>query len=417
MRTYLNLNNSKMYIFASVGVFIALSEAVYDLVFANLAYSITGTTSAVTTTYAVGYIAELLVTLLGAGFIDRFNKWKLFIATQIINIIVFTAATIILSFHTNTVAWVWTFAFLVDLIHQYSRLIMFALVPFLFEREEIPGINGFLATMNGVARSVGPAIGAIAILQIGLSRSLTVSVAFMLVALLLALSLVSRYKSRPLEAAEAEHSSFKQRFQESITGASRTTVALLRARQWRAFLGSYSACVLVISVLALLWIPLLRDFHEFTPDQTGYLYSIGAAGAVLGGFTTKRYGGGNFLQMIIFIAHFVMLAGVITTLLIRGNAILVGVGMFAFQFGATVYFRTTASAIQLSVPKNVIGSWYGAIDFTSRFAGLTGILLAGWRYDQIGVYWVYSGLLLLLVVSALNWTPSRKFNGLLNSTT
>jgi hypothetical protein len=112
-----------------------------------------------------------------------------------------------------------------------------------------------------------------------------------------------------------------------------------------------------------------------------------------------------------------MLAGVITTLLIRGNVILVGAGMFAFQFGATVYFRTTASAIQLSVPKNIIGSWYGAIDFTSRFAGLTGILLAGWGYDQIGVYWVYSGLLLLLVVSALNWTPSRKFNGLLNSTT
>ena len=44
------------------------SECVYDLVFANLAYAIDGQAWSVGTTYALGYGAEILVTILGAGF-------------------------------------------------------------------------------------------------------------------------------------------------------------------------------------------------------------------------------------------------------------------------------------------------------------------------------------------------------------
>lgn len=88
MRVHSSLEKNRTLLFVSVGVFIALSEAIYDLVFANLAYSITGKASSVTTTYAFGYMAEIAVTLVGAGFIDRFNKWRLFIGTQIVNVCV-----------------------------------------------------------------------------------------------------------------------------------------------------------------------------------------------------------------------------------------------------------------------------------------------------------------------------------------
>lgn len=89
--------------------------------------------------------------------------------------------------------------------------------------------------------------------------------------------------------------------------------------------------------------------------------------------------------------------------------------MFVFQFGTTLYFRTTASAIQLTVPKEIIGSWYGSIDFISRFAGLVGILLAGWAYDKLGTYAIYSILLLLLALSSFNWRGSRQARWLVNT--
>ncbi len=47
MHTLPYSNKKVLYIFASVGVLIALSEAVYDLAFANLAYTLTGSTLSV----------------------------------------------------------------------------------------------------------------------------------------------------------------------------------------------------------------------------------------------------------------------------------------------------------------------------------------------------------------------------------
>lgn len=171
----------------------------------------------------------------------------------------------------------------------------------------------------------------------------------------------------------------------------------------------------MIGVLSLLWIPFLRDYHLFTPVQTGYLYAVGTLGAIAGGLTTKRFSAISRLPSVIFSAHVIMLVGVIMALMIKSSLVFVGLGMFIFQLGATLYFRTTSSAIQLSLPKEVIGSWYGAIDFLSRFAGLGGILLVGWSYDNVGAYWVYSIVLSMLVISSLNWLPNRKIIWLQNS--
>ncbi|WP_229804783.1 MFS transporter [Paludibacterium paludis] len=394
--------------FIALGVFLALSEAIYDLAFANMAYTITGKTLSVTTTYAVGYGAEILVTLLGAGFIDRFNKWRLFLATQAANIIVFALAAVLLSRENPTVATVWFFAFFVDLIHQYSRLIVFALVPFLFAKDEIPRLNGMLAVCNGVAKALGPVVGAIAILYVGLPASLLGSIAFMVGALVLtmALGVMSQASTIPAIVSVPEER-FRDRLQESVFGASRAAYQLLALPRWRWFLASYSSCVLVIGVLALLWIPLLRSFHGFSDAETGYLMSTGTFGAVIGGSMLRRHAQLSKLTSVLRAAHFVMAFGIFVAFVVRGNPYVVGIGMFAFHVGTTMYFRSTASAIQTNIPKDVIGSWYGAIDFISRFVGLAGILFAGWAFDAIGPYALYTALLVLLLVSVLNWRGSN----------
>lgn len=413
MHTSFNSATRPVRSFVALGVLLIPSEVIYDLVFANLAYSLAGTTLAVTTTYAVGYSAEILVTLLGAGFIDRFNKWKLFIATQLANIAVFALAVVVLGVYDQSVEWVWFFAFFVDLIHQYSRLIMFALVPFLFTSDHIPRVNGLLATFNGIARTLGPIIGALVIFTFGLSISLLASIAFMLAALALTLSLSTL--NEPASTLGISSLSFARRFQESVTGASRATVDLLRDPRWRYFLASYATCLLVVSVLALLWIPLLRGFHLFCEAQTGYLFCAGAAGAIAGGFALRTSGQTSRVPNTILLSHLIMIAGVCAALCLRGNIWLTGIGMFVFQFGTTLYFRTTANAIQLTVPKEIIGSWYGSIDFISRFAGLAGILLAGWAYDKLGTYAIYSVLLLLLGLSSVNWRSARQARWLVNT--
>ncbi len=60
-----------------------LSEGIYDLVFANMAYNVSGQAVSVATTYAVGYIAEIIVTIFGAGFLDYFDRRQIFKYAQL----------------------------------------------------------------------------------------------------------------------------------------------------------------------------------------------------------------------------------------------------------------------------------------------------------------------------------------------
>jgi hypothetical protein len=389
--------------FIALGVCILLAEAIYDLVFANLAYSLTGSTLAVTTTYALGYSAEILVTLLGAGFIDRVDKWRLLMVTQLVNIVLFAVAVLVLSQAQRSVQWVWGFAFMIDLVHQYSRLILFALVPFMFGADDIPRINAQLATFNGMARSLGPMLGALVIFNFGLSTSLLSSIALMGAALALGANLSRR--SGPTLGGEPVRSTFAQRLEQGFSGAARASWQLLRTPRWRYFLAAYATCLLVISALTLLWVPLLRGFHGFNAAQTGYLFSLAAIGSIAGGLLLRERA--EAAQTISW-SHALMIAGIALSLSLRGNLWFSGAGMFIFQLGATLYLRSSASTIQLNVPKAIIGSWYGAIDFISRFAGLIGILLAGWVFDRFGAYAIYSILLGLLALSAVHRRVRRQ---------
>lgn len=407
MRTSLTAGSGS---FVVLGVCILMAEAIYDLVFANLAYTLTGSTLAVTTTYAIGYSAEILVTLLGAGFIDRVDKWRLLIATQLINMLLFALAVLVLSHADRSVQWVWCFAFMIDLVHQYSRLLLFTLIPFVFAPKQILRVNAQLAIFNGLARSLGPVIGALVIFNFGLSLSLLASIAFMGAALALTFRLSQR--SGQALGHEPLSSSLAQRLQEGFSGAARACWQLLRTPRWRYFLLSYATCLLVISALTLLWIPLLRGFHGFSATQTGYLFAVAATGSIAGGLLLRGNDATTYAAQTIGWSHAVMIAGIGLSLSLRGNLWLSAGGMFIFQLGATLYLRNTASTIQLSVPKAIIGSWYGAIDFISRFAGLLGILLAGWVYDQFGAYVIYTILLGLLALSAVHWRGKRQTHGL-----
>lgn len=410
MQTPLSSPSRVTLTFLLLVVFLTLSEAIYDFAFANMAYSITGKTASVTTTYAVGYGAEILVTILGAGFIDHFNKWRIFIASQAVNIIVFWLAIVFLNRDNPSVTTVWLFAFFVDLIHQYSRLITFALIPFIFVKDEILRVNGLLAIYSGVARAIGPVGGAIAILYVGLPMSLMSSIAFMGLAMLLTIALYAMTKKLISQPPPSQEERFRDRVESSLFGASRAAYKIFELPRWRWFLASYSSCILVIGVLTLLWTPMLRGFHGFSETETGYLLSTGIFGAIIGGVALQYYTQLSRLNSVLRTAHLVMVSGVFLTLIARGNPYYVGVGMFVFNVGTTMYFRSTASVIQTNIPIDIIGSWYGAIDFISRFIGLIGIMLAGWAFDTVGPYTLYTVLLVLLLVGMLNWRDTNQWS-------
>src|SRR5690349_2637682 len=129
-----------------------LSEGVYDLVFAIMAYGASGRASTVATTYGIGYGAEILVTIAGAGFLDWVDRRRAFIATQLVSIALFVVALTVARLTSMTERTIWLFAFLADLVHHYARLALFTLLPSLFPREELGRIAGTRAIIVGISR-------------------------------------------------------------------------------------------------------------------------------------------------------------------------------------------------------------------------------------------------------------------------
>lgn len=380
---------------------LVLSEGVYDLVFANMAYSASGQAFAVATTYAFGYTAEILVTILGAGFLDYFDRRKIFVYSQFVKIAIFASVVVVGAIHPLSAPMIWAYAFSIDLIHHYSRIALFTLVVSLFEKAEIPEIQGTNAVLSGTMQITSPLLAGAAIGLFGLTSSLGVSVALQLLALITALVLFRIAKYRK-SANEESTGPLREQLKDAALSTLRAARDLARDKTWRGFLTLYTACGLLIGVTVLLWIPLLRGYHGVSDGNTGWYLSIGATGLAAGGFIVRRFGKLQSYRYLA-LALFLMSLSVVLAIVMPGVVGLIAGGTILFHLGLTLYFGFSTVLIQISIPSDRMGSWYGVIDFVNRIFGMVGVLCAGVLFDLVGPEWLFGGLAVVLAASATLW--------------
>lgn len=379
-----------------------LSEGVYDLVFALMAYSVSGRASSVAATYAVGYVAEILVTVLGAGFLDYFDKRKLFTRAQYIKIALFGSFVALGAAMPLSEPMIWGYAFAIDLVHHYSRLTVFALIAASFDKNELPQIQGVNGVLGGITQVASPLIGAVAIGVFGATSALGVSVGLQVAALLLSFALVRRVVYRR-SAGESRGMTLRARAREAVTATTRATRDIARDPRWRGFLVLYTGGNLLIAVAVLMWVPLLRSFHGVPETGVGWFLALGAAGMTGGGLLLRRLGLDETYHRQLALALAAMSMGLVCSIAAPGALVPLVVGTLGFFVGMTLYFRTSTALLQVHLPEDRIGSWYGAVDFVSRVGGMVGVLCAGVFFDAIGPYWLYGTLAGLLIFTAALW--------------
>lgn len=380
-----------------------LSEGVYDLVFALMAYSVSGRASSVAATYAVGYVAEILVTVAGAGFLDYFDKRKLFTRAQYVKIALFGSFVALAAAMPVSEPVIWGYAFAIDLVHHYSRLTVFALVAASFDKSELPAIQGVNGVLGGITQVAAPLIGAVAIGVFGATSALGVSVALQVVALVLSFALVRRVVYRR-SAGESGGMTLRARAREAVTATTRATCDIARDPRWRGFLALYTGGNLLIAVAVLMWVPLLRSFHGVSEASVGWFLALGAAGMTGGGLLLRRLGLDENYHRQLALALTGMSLGLVCSIAAPAGALVpLVVGTLGFFVGMTLYFRTSTALLQVNLPEDRIGSWYGAVDFVSRVGGMVGVLCAGVFFDAIGPYWLYGTLAGLLFFTAALW--------------
>jgi len=395
--------DSKRVLLYAVTAALMLSEGVYDLVFANMAYDATGQAHSVATTYAIGYGAEILVTIFGAGFLDYFDKRRVFAFAMFTKIAIFGAAVAIAAVTPMSAPVIWAFAFAIDLIHHYSRLAVFALISALFQRDELGAIHGTNAVLGGATQIAAPLIAALAIAGFGLSYSLSVSVALQVGALGIALALFRMAEYRP---SSNEHTGEPLRAQ--VKSAALSTLRAAREIAghpgWRGFLGLYTASSLALGVSVLLWVPLLRSFHGVADQTTGWYLSIGAIGMVVAGLAVRNVRGDS--PNLGYLAGSLAAAagGLALSIAHPGATWLAACATVVLFLSVTLFFRTATVVMQANIPEDRLASWYGVVDFTNRIFGLIGVLAAGAVFDIVGPVWLFGAIAAALVIISALWT-------------
>ncbi len=372
-----------------------LAEGVYDLVFALMAYGVSGQAASVATTYAIGFGAEIFVTVFGAGFLDYFDRRKLFAGTQVASVTVFATAFVFARTSALSENGIWLFAFLADLSHHASRLALFALVPTLFEKEELSQVQGTRAMISGVARVLAPVAGGVVIAGVGLHLSLAAVLVLSIVALAFALLLpggshvvVRRARSSIVLGA---------------LGTLRAVRAIARDASWRRFSLLVTTSQLVIAVAILLWVPLLRSVHGVSEAETGSYVACGALGMVASGFALRSMRATSVPQRVLTYSLLLAAAGLMLMVTWSGPVLRIGATLL-FYVGLTLFLRTNEVALQQTLPADRFASFYGAMDAGGRVLGLAGILCAGRIFDRIGGSAFYGALVVLLLVLAVLWS-------------
>lgn len=388
----MNKSLSRLTNYLAGSVLLLFSEGLYDLAFALYAYQISGKASVGAITYGLGYLSEIIVSLFGGGYLDRFGKFRIYFFTISLKVIAFSFLVYWGRHNGMSEIAVWIFAFVIDAIHHYSKLNNMMAIADLFDFADLAKAHGLLAAVQGSSRIVGPILGAALVGWFGAINALGFCAIFQTLALVFFyFSFRSSVQTKTTASRNDGH-----------LGALRALREVMSSTFWRRYLLLDALTTLLSGTSILLVVPLLKRLFN-TPDQEmGIFFAFGAAGSIAGGLLLAQ--GLKRLSFARRAAVSSLTQGCFLILLLGSpNLIIAAVIKFFLDFATTNYFRNAAIFIQTQAPLEQRGAYYSASDAVSRMFGLVGVVSAGFLFDTFGPTMVYSVIAIALGIVGTQW--------------
>ena len=352
--------------------------------------------------FAAG-LPMIFLTMFGGSMADRFDKRKILIWTQIVQI---ALALVIgyLIFRGQIQIWhIITVAGLLGIAFAFEHPALNALVPELVKQEEIAAAVALDRGVFHCSRLVGPAVAGLVVGAWGAATAFFTN-AFTFVAFIIALvSLPARPQGSQEEEAQRA-SGFKDGFR--YVRSDRPSLAMV------AMMASMTVFIFpTVSVMMPLYV---RDVLHFGPAFLGYLMAASAVGSVVGAVALVSIPRSQRLLGMMVSAIAVALSVVALS---RVHAFSYAAGaLIVTSFGLSLIFGLSNTIVQERAPAYLRGrvsavmglSFFGIMPL----AGLGVTSLA----DVIGMrtalavsavcYGIVAVLILLRIGSALNETPT-----------
>lgn len=381
-----------------------LSDQLYTFAFMVMAFGLTGEAITGSFIFAIGYGAEILVSLGLGGLLDAYPKRTIFAWTLAVKMLLFVLIFIWMSQGNLNLMLLSTAAFLVDLLGHILKLTNVVTVAKFYKGKERIQFEGWILSISSMVKISGPILA-------GTLHSYFVSPPYLLLFAIGFQSLAIASYCYTLLQMEAEQCIPSRRnFTQALLQTLYTLKTVGKDPNWSKLFLLHSLTVVTMAVATLLLFPLFSKTYGIPTHQIGTLMGIGTSGSMLLGILMGRFLRPNNLGVVT--RYTIFLAGIATLSLnlCRGfysAAILI----FLLEASFTLFFRIESLWIQNQIAAPVMGSWWAALDAMERLCSLVGILLGGFYFDLVGGKIVYTALGGLLLAMAILWSLPAAFSG------
>jgi MFS family permease len=351
-------------------------------------FELTGSTLATGTMFIAATVPRIFLGSVAGVFVDRWDRQRTMV---FINLALALILLPLLLVRSTEMLWlVYVVAFAQSAIAQFFRPAENALLPTLVGEEHLLAANSMNALNNNLARLLGPALGGVLALAVGLTGVALVDAAtFLIAAILIALI------RQPLDAARTEAP--KQTPGGSFGAIWHDWLAGLRlVRGNRLVMGLFTIAAITSvgeGVLSVLFVPFVTDVLRGDALELGWLMSAQAVGGLLGGVLLARVG--SRLEPVRILGPSAILFGLIDLAIFNYPAFFTGFVIALILFIVVGLPGAALSAgfstlLQNGVADAYRGRVFGALNTTSALLMLSGMGLASVAGDVVGIVPVIS---------------------------
>jgi len=358
-----------------------------------LVFKLTGSALNLALVASAEYIPYLLFGLIIGAWVDRVDRRRLMILTDIAQALVISSIPLLAALGLLSVWWIYVVGFVSSTLWIFFNTAEFAAVPSLVLREDLPAANGYLQASYATATVVGPLLAGLLVAVAPIYLVLVVdALSFLVSALTVGFIKVS---FNDADSAEQQRS---ERFQRDVAEGLRYVLGHPILRNTCLMMALVSCVGFTVYAQLVFY---AKERLGASDTQVGLLYAAGSVGmialALVASPLRRRL---SFSKVML---GTLMLQGVLTILLASTRWYWVGMLLWAAMWGLVVLLDINSNSLwQMIVPNRLLGRVQSVVNVLSWSTIPLGTFIGGVAIEQTqDVALVYRAIGIILFLTAL----------------
>ncbi len=174
-RPFSSYARSNLLIFSVTRLISELGSSVFKFALSLYILDVTGSAAVFSMVLGLSILPGVLVNIFAGVFVDRSNKRKLLVVTELLSGVAVLAFLPVFLFDPTNVRFLAVFSVALSVVQSLTFLTLNASIPNLVEREDVHRVNSSYQSIGAIINVVGPMLGAIAYHALGLEIILTIN--------------------------------------------------------------------------------------------------------------------------------------------------------------------------------------------------------------------------------------------------